>query len=75
VPTDVAVVGMDNTRDATLSRPRLSSVDLRFRDRGRIAGQMLLERIDGRYDGAVRRVQLETDLVQRESSTRQQEER
>jgi LacI family transcriptional regulator len=74
VPGDIAVVGMDNTRDAELCRPRLSSVDLRFRDRGRIAGQMLLERIDGRYDGAVRRVQLDTDLVQRESSLRHQKE-
>lgn len=70
VPGDVAVVGMDNTRDALVCRPRLSSVDLRFPDRGRLAGQMLLERIDGRYDGAVRRVQLQTELFERQSSTR-----
>lgn len=71
VPRDVAVVGMDNTRDALVCRPRLSSVDLRFLDRGRIAGQMLLERIDGRYDGAVRKVQLQTELFARGSSNRQ----
>lgn len=70
VPHEIAVVGMDNTRDALVCRPRLSSVDLRFPDRGRIAGRMLFDRIDGSYDGAARRVQLQTNLVARESSTR-----
>ncbi len=70
VPRELALVGMDNTRDATVCRPRLSSVDLRFADRGRIAGQLLLDRIQGRYSGAARRVRVQTQLVRRESSQR-----
>lgn len=70
VPEDVALVGMDNSRDATICRPQLTSVDLRFADRGRLAGQMLLDRIHGRYDGAPRRQSVYTDLVIRGSSTR-----
>lgn len=70
IPQDVALVGMDNSRDATICRPQLSSVDLRFADRGRLAGQMLLDRIQGRYDGAPRRQSVYTDLVVRGSSDR-----
>lgn len=70
VPHDVALVGMDNGRDAMLSRPRLTSVDLHFADRGRLAGQMLLDRIQGRYDGAPRRHSVPADLVVRGSSAR-----
>ncbi len=70
VPHDVALVGMDNGRDAMMSRPRLSSVDLHFADRGRLAGQMLLDRIQVRYDGAPRRQSVHTDLIVRGSSDR-----
>lgn len=70
VPEDVALVGMDNSRDATICRPQLTSLDLRFADRGRLAGQMLLDRISGNYDGAARRQIIHTDLVVRGSSTR-----
>ncbi|MDD9206645.1 LacI family DNA-binding transcriptional regulator [Georgenia sp. 10Sc9-8] len=70
VPDDVALVGMDNSRDAGICRPRLTSVDLRFADRGRLAGQMLLDRIQGRYDGAPRRQSVYTELVVRGSSDR-----
>ncbi len=71
VPGDVAIVGMDNSRDAMMSRPRLSSVDLHFADRGRLAGQMLFERIEGHYDGVARRRSVDTDLIVRGSSDRQ----
>ncbi|HSK33324.1 MAG TPA: substrate-binding domain-containing protein, partial [Propionicimonas sp.] len=73
VPEDVALVGMDNSRDATVCRPQLSSVDLRFADRGRLAGQMLLDRIHGRYTGAPRRQQVYTELVVRGSSSRRRD--
>lgn len=75
VPEDVALVGMDNSRDATICRPQLSSVDLRFSDRGRLAGQMLLDRIQGRYEGAPRRQRVFTNLVVRGSSSGSQEGR
>ncbi len=70
VPDDVALVGMDNGRDSMMSRPRLSSVDLHFGERGRLAGHMLLDRIHGRYDGAPRRQIVHTDLIVRGSSDR-----
>ncbi|UNX54834.1 substrate-binding domain-containing protein [Georgenia sp. TF02-10] len=70
VPEDIALVGMDNSRDTTVCRPQLTSLDLRFADRGRLAGQMLLDRIQGRYTGAPRRQQVYTELVVRGSSRR-----
>ena len=45
VPGDVAVVGMDDTELATLCSPSLTSVGLGSAERGRIAAQLLLERI------------------------------
>lgn len=70
VPGELAVVGMDNTRDGTVCRPTLSSVDLQFADRGRIAGQLLLDRIQERYTGSARRVRVPAALVVRGSSQR-----
>jgi LacI family transcriptional regulator, galactose operon repressor len=46
VPGDVAVVGMDNTSLTTISIPSLTSVDLGSAERGKIAAELLLERID-----------------------------
>ena len=46
VPGDVAVVGMDNTSLTTLTTPSLTSVDLGSAERGRLAAELLLERID-----------------------------
>lgn len=74
IPEDIALVGMDNTRDTTVCRPQLSSVDLRFADRGRLAGQMLLDRVQGRYTGAPRRQSVLTDLVTRGSSLRRSDQ-
>ncbi|MGH3500119.1 MAG: LacI family DNA-binding transcriptional regulator, partial [Nocardioidaceae bacterium] len=71
VPQQLAIAGMDDTREARLCRPTLTSVDLRFADRGRIAGQMLLDRIQGRYDGPPRRVEVPTRLVPRDSTARE----
>ncbi|HWM75079.1 MAG TPA: LacI family DNA-binding transcriptional regulator [Nocardioides sp.] len=67
VPTDVAVVGVDDTELATAAWPPLSSVSLQARERGRLAAEMLLERLDdpGRPP---RWVSLEPRLVVRASS-------
>ncbi len=45
VPDDVAVVGMDDTELASQATPTLTSVGLGSADRGRMAAQLLLDRI------------------------------
>ena len=45
VPRDVAVVGMDDTELAAVCTPGLSSVSLGSAERGRLAAQMLLDRL------------------------------
>lgn len=45
VPEDVAVVGMDDTELASLATPALTSVGLGSAERGRLAAELLLERI------------------------------
>ncbi|WP_314172802.1 LacI family DNA-binding transcriptional regulator [Streptomyces winkii] len=47
IPEDVAVVGMDDTVLCAAGWPPLTSVDLGSAERGRIAAEMLLERISG----------------------------
>ncbi|WP_419994111.1 LacI family DNA-binding transcriptional regulator [Streptomyces boninensis] len=45
VPEDVAVAGMDNTQLARAAWPPLTSVDLGSSERGRIAAELLLQRL------------------------------
>lgn len=68
VPRDLAVAGVDNTRDASVCRPQLTSLDLSFAERGRIAGRLVLDRISGRLTGEPQRIQVDTRLVVRQSS-------
>ncbi len=67
VPQDVALVGMDDTELARMSYPQISSVSLGSAARGRLAAQLLLERIK---DPALkaRRELVPPQLVVRESS-------
>ena len=67
VPADVAVVGMDDTELATTAWPPLSSVSLGARERGRLAAELLLERLAD-PDRAPRRISVEPELVVRASS-------
>lgn len=68
VPRDITVVGMDDTELATTAWPPLSSVSLGARERGRLAAELLLERLT---DPATppRRISVEPELVVRASST------
>lgn len=67
VPKDVRVVGFDDTRIASMVRPRLSTVRVPLVEVGEKAVQLLLERIeDPRRTAAT--VHLPTRLIVRESS-------
>ncbi|MBB5790643.1 LacI family DNA-binding transcriptional regulator [Jiangella mangrovi] len=67
VPGDVRVVGMDDTPLAATSFPALSSVSLGSADRGRLAAELLLRRLDG-DDAPPERVTVPPSLTVRESS-------
>jgi LacI family transcriptional regulator len=47
IPDDLAVVGMDDSELAMAGQPALTSVDLGSAERGRLAAQMLVARLEG----------------------------
>jgi diguanylate cyclase (GGDEF)-like protein/PAS domain S-box-containing protein len=49
LPEDVAVIGFDNTEEAALCNPALSSVALPFSDVGKCAANLVLDLISGRH--------------------------
>ncbi|MCA1223417.1 LacI family DNA-binding transcriptional regulator [Streptomyces sp. 8L] len=52
IPEDLAVVGMDDSELARAGHPALTSVDLGSGERGRLAAQMLVARLEGGAPGA-----------------------
>lgn len=67
VPRDVAVVGMDDTDLASTAWPPLTSVSLGAPERGRLAAELLLERLADPEQPA-QWVGVEPELVVRDSS-------
>ena len=67
VPEDISVVGYDNTLLASLSHISLTSVNQPRQEMGRLAAQMLHDRIEGRRTRARRHVVTPT-LVSRRST-------
>ncbi len=69
VPGDIAVVGMDDIDMAAMTAPTLTSVSLLTEERGRLAAELLLDRLA--HDGPLppRTVHVRPALVVRESST------
>lgn len=68
VPKDVAVIGMDDIELGKVSSPTLTSISLLAGERGRVAAQLLLERLaDPELEA--RKVTVMPRLVARESST------
>jgi len=67
IPEDVALVGFDDFDWAIVLRPRLTTVGQPTYDIGKIAAQMLVERIEHRVVEGLRRVVLPTRLLVRES--------
>ena len=68
VPDDVSVVGFDDIQNAAYHNPRLTTVRQPLREMGRIAAQVLLERINTpeRSDGSF--VIVEPELIVRDST-------
>lgn len=68
VPSDVAVAGFDDVDVATIVHPPLTTVRNPAYDIGVNAGQLLLGRLSGEYDGEAREIGLTCPLVVRESA-------
>ncbi len=66
VPAEVAVVGFDDSPEARLARPALTTVRQPLEELGRTMARVLLDRLEGR--DVERRVVLPTTLVRRESA-------
>ena len=73
VPDDVALVSIDNIIEAAESDPGLSTVAIpQNYEHGRVAAQLLLDRLQGSGDtsGPPRRVELDTRLIVRGSTVK-----
>jgi LacI family transcriptional regulator len=67
VPDDLSVVGFDDTEQAVIVSPRLTSVRQPLAELGRMGVSLLIRLIDGQRVDALR-VELATQLVVREST-------
>jgi DNA-binding LacI/PurR family transcriptional regulator len=67
VPTDVSVVGFDNSLVATSTNPQLTSVHQPIEEMGQEAARLLVEAVDGR-SRTMRTITLSTVVVERASS-------
>jgi LacI family transcriptional regulator len=68
VPDDVAIVGFDDVDAATIVHPPLTTVRNPPYEAGSTAGDLLMSRMSGRYDGAGRTVVLPCAVVERASA-------
>jgi LacI family transcriptional regulator len=68
VPDDISVTGVDDIHLATVIEPTLTTVAQPKYEAGRQAVTMLVNRITGEYDGGARQVQLDIELIVREST-------
>ena len=67
VPADLAVTGMDDTEIGQVYQPSLTSVSLRSAERGRLAAELMLRRLDEPSSGPTS-VSVEPELRVREST-------
>jgi DNA-binding LacI/PurR family transcriptional regulator len=68
VPTDVAVIGVDDIDAAALVTPALSTVRVPAQEIGHAAGQLLLSRLDGTVPPARQTVLVAHELIARDST-------
>lgn len=69
IPSDIAVVGIDNTDLASLLRPALTSIDLHAEKRGALAAKLMLDRLTN-PDRPTQQIIVEPTLVIRESTAK-----
>ena len=67
VPTDLAIVGVDDIDAARLVRPALTTIRVPAQEIGRAAGDLLLHRLSD-PDGARRHVLVRHSLITRHSA-------
>ena len=67
VPQDISVVGFDDIQGAAYSNPTLTTVRQPLSDMGRLAAQILLERIEGTKEYQAE-IPIEPELVVRQST-------
>ncbi|MCZ6633877.1 MAG: LacI family DNA-binding transcriptional regulator [bacterium] len=65
VPETLAIIGQDDAREKRVVRPRISTVNMRTQEVGRLAARMALEVIEGEIPESV---VLEPELIVREST-------
>jgi LacI family transcriptional regulator len=68
IPDDIAIVGYDDIEAASLVSPKLTTVLNPAYEKGKAAGQLLLERVQGKYKGPGRRVFIPPKFIKRESA-------
>jgi DNA-binding LacI/PurR family transcriptional regulator len=68
VPHDVAVMGFDNIREATIITPKLTTVAQHTREIGQKLAETLFERIEGRAPHNGRKIEISLTLKPRESA-------
>ncbi|MFB3896802.1 MAG: LacI family DNA-binding transcriptional regulator [bacterium] len=69
VPTDISIVGFDDTDEAMHVSPPLTTISVAKEEMGRVAAQLLINRIQRKKD-VRQRVVLTTHLIIRESTRR-----
>jgi DNA-binding LacI/PurR family transcriptional regulator len=72
VPEDISVVGIDDISWSMITRPKVSSVSNLTGEMGRIAAELLLQRIKEGNNTPLRKVQLDPRLIVRDSSLKVQ---
>jgi DNA-binding LacI/PurR family transcriptional regulator len=68
VPQDVAVAGFDDIPEASIVRPRLTTIHKDVQLLGKLAAQMLIERINSEELLPARQRVIEYELIRRESA-------
>ena len=67
IPKDISIIGFDNTSISKLLNPSLSTVDSQLYNQGKIAAQLLLDRITN-PTSSPKRIVLDCNLILREST-------
>lgn len=69
IPEDVSITGMDDIEFAALNRPGLTTVTNNPIEFGVSAAGLIFDRLEGRYDGAPREINISRRLIIRNSTS------